>query len=263
MALRVYCDESDTPGRVFTLAGWVSVPSAWRSFNTAWREMLTCHGPRPVRTLHMIDLAGRRGNGEFRGWSKKERLSMIDRAADILLDETLMSIPYAVAISIDEAALCEAFPAWNLSRKDMYLLCFRSLMWQVMTHGVEMGISFVMDENKVVEMPVTQSFNEAKDVINEEAPGKISGISFENDAVVMPLQAADFLAYEVRRGILNRRRDETYIERPVYSRLKERRHIFRCYGRRFLRYFRESASHDASLEQLITRWHTVDAPEED
>jgi hypothetical protein len=71
MALTVYCDESETAGRIFTLAGWAGVPSAWDDFGPVWREMLMCYGPEPIRAFHMIDLASRRGEASIQQWCRR------------------------------------------------------------------------------------------------------------------------------------------------------------------------------------------------
>jgi hypothetical protein len=40
MAIGLYCDESETAGKVFTLAGFMASPSGWKSFVPKWRQML-------------------------------------------------------------------------------------------------------------------------------------------------------------------------------------------------------------------------------
>jgi hypothetical protein len=102
----------------------------------------------------------------------------------------------------------------------------------------------------------------AKRVFNNGAEdGKVHTIAFEDDRVLIQLQAADYLAYEVRRGSFNRRRDRVYVERQPYARLKQREHSFRCYGRNFIANLLTAmaANPTASVMEL---WFTVDAPED-
>lgn len=262
MALTVYCDESETAGQIFTLAGWAGVPSGWERFCRPWREMLRCHGPEPVQAFHAIDLCARRGDGEFSKWPRKSRVAFLNRATEIVLDEKLLAIPYAVAASIEIKAFQKILPTWQPTTRDLYLLCFKSVFIQVLHHGVEQDISFVLDEKHAVETDVVKWFYEAKAIANEgrEEP-KIRGIAFDDDRVILPLQAADYLAYEIRRGLLNRRRDSHYVERQPYAALKKRQHEFRFYGERFLHNL--AVAHAAQPEKSwFDLWFEVDAPED-
>lgn len=261
MALAVYCDESETTGRVFTLAGWAGVPGGWGLFTPKWRDLLNCCGPNPVRAFHMVDLFSRRGEGEFKRWSRKERLAFAHHAGDIITDQSLIPQLFAVAASI-EIEPFSRFLAWQPSPEDLYVLCFQSIFHQVVTHGTENSISFVMDEKRAVQDRVLAYFYEAKKVINEGAEdGKLRGISFEDDRVLIQLQAADFLAYEVRRGILNRRRDAVYAEHQPYTRLKSRQHDFRCYGQKFFENL-VVAKREKPEQSYSELWFTVEAPED-
>lgn len=267
MALGVYCDESESSGpRIFTLGGWASVPTAWASFEVKWREMLKCAGPTEIRAFHMVDVAALRPrSGECKGWKRQQRRDLIKRATDILLDKNVMAIPYAVAATIEVDVLRKYLPSWQPTTVDLYKLCFQSVMYQVGTHGVEQSISFVMDRNRAVEEDggVLKAFYAAKDIVNEGVEdGKFRGIAFEDDRVLTQLQAADYLAYTVRRGILTKRTDvKQRRERDEYQRLKELPHFLRCYGRRFVENLAAAIPQyrDKSLFELLM---LVDAPED-
>lgn len=263
MALGVYCDESDTNGKVFTLAGWAGVPSAWNTFTPAWREMLSCFGPSRVRAFHAVDVGSRRGDGEFARWPRKDRLAFIHRAADLITDRDIMGpTAFAVAASIEIGEFERLVPGLEWTPEDLYGICFSSIFHQVLSHGVEQDIYFVMDEKKAVEERITNFFYQTKAKFTEWGHAdKVRGIAFENDEVLIQLQAADYLAYEVRRGILNRRRDPVYVERQPYTRLKEREHSFRCYGEKFIKNVLAAQAREPE-KHIIDLWFTVDAPED-
>jgi hypothetical protein len=265
MPVGVYCDESASSVKpyIFTLAGWMATPTAWGTFNNAWRDLLSCGGPSAVRAFHMADLGARRSQGEFKRWKRRERVEFVNRATEIMLDKRIMAIPIAFAASIDIDALRQRVPSWSPSEKTLYVLCFSSIFHQVITHGVQQSIGFVMDEKKAVQKHAADYFYLAKDGLERQgAPDKVNGFSFADDRLVLPLQAADLLAFQVRRGIFNRRRDAVYKEAEPYAKLKQREHSFRCYGKRFASNL-DAAMRAEPHRSIHELWFEVDAPEED
>lgn len=268
MAVGVYCDESETKPphpRLFTLAGWVAVPSAWGQFNEAWRSMLACCGPHPVRAFHMAKLVNEQDtDSEYIGWSRGARDAMIERAAQILVDPKIMGeLPYAVAATVAVDDYLEHAPGllWNV--EDLYVHCYDRLFLQVVSWPrVQRDFSFVFDKKKGVEHRVLERFSHAQKQLNAQLPADerlLRGCSFDNDEIVLQLQAADFLAYEVRRSIFQKRTNPARAERRCYAELKKRPHSFRCYGKTYLENLFKACAAGQPLSEAM---FSADAPED-
>jgi hypothetical protein len=94
MAMSLYCDENETTGKVFTLAGFMAAPSSWNRFVPKWREMLCETGPYAVDWFHSADIEAARP--PFDGWPIGARRQLVTNAVDLLCDTSLCANLYAV-----------------------------------------------------------------------------------------------------------------------------------------------------------------------
>ena len=136
------------------------------------------------------------------------------------------------------------------------MLCYQSLFSQVVDRPqVQKGLRFVFDEKKGVEGKLLERFRAARLAFNAEDWGYLDDCSFEDDRRVLPLQAADFLAYEVRRFVYQRITAPDRPERVCFSRLKQRQHCFRRYDKQFVEAL--VVAHNISKAPLDILWHTI------
>jgi hypothetical protein len=72
---------------------------------------------------------------------------------------------------------------------------------------------------------VDAHYAKAKELMDRIAPGKLAGttVAFGKDEDHAPLQAADFLAYEWRKEITERRKNPHGTRREYYSRIRDAR----------------------------------------
>jgi hypothetical protein len=276
--MELYGDESESTGEVFTIAGFLASPSAWDKFIPRWREMLCDTGPYPVNAFHAADVEA--GKRPFDGWPPEARNQLVENALGLLTDQNLCSNLYAVSCSyvIQECAAFDNRSLGTGSVPDIYERCYRGLFYSVLTRWSFNGLDFIFDNKDKVRGRVQKHFEGAKAVLDESPGylGKLNRVSFRNDRDVIPLQAADLLAYEVRRHIWTRlQRGDSVEHRPAYQRIKDsfpvraegppyRERLFRCYDRRFLAACADAVRQKPSMAaaEKVNMWYVMEAPED-
>ena len=228
--LAAYFDESANPtGEIFTLAGWVAVPSAWDHLSDEWRLMIK-EAPHAISAFHMKHIAQRTGEySDEHGWAKSERTALVTRATDIVLDAATNVRMFGVGCTFVPFGLRP-----TLSVRARYMICYQTVMWQVLqAFPIESGIDFIFDEKEKVRKHVQAHFYRAKAALPAGLRDRLGAVSFADDTKVPPLQAADLLAYERRKRTQDRLHGETRF-RASYRRLLERPHSFKCWDDRLM-----------------------------
>jgi Protein of unknown function (DUF3800) len=281
MAVALYGDESESSEspRLFTLAAFVaSNPTGWIDLVPAWQKMLCATGPYPVDAFHAN--AVEQGNPPFDGWSPDQRRTLVDRAVEILADTTLSANLYAMGCTFVLDDLNALIPAsmGNGEMPDIYERAYRVLLMNINQFSQFRGIDVVFDKKKKAEGRVQRHFQTAKAACDASPKlvGLLNTCSFADDRTVVPLQAADLLAYELRRRVWDRLRDPSTPVRPAYQRLKTvfklipesappyRARNFRCYDARFVADLQREvvARQPITAEEAVTLWYYLPVAED-
>jgi hypothetical protein len=276
MAVGLYADESETTGKVFTLAGFMATPGAWDRFVPKWRQMLCDVGPYPVDAFHSADIEA--AKPPFDGWAKSERDKLVSTALDIIGDTSLCANLFAVSCTFVLEDRLRVLPPPTRSKvADVYEDCYRVLFHNILKRWVFNGIDFIFDEKEKVKGRVKGHFDWAKSVLDNmpEFAGRLNDCSFRDDRKVIPLQAADLLAYEIRRHVATRIAGRDQPMRSAYERIKSsfsvapvngpyRERLFRCYDMRFFVELARAIQADPNMsdEKLLDLWYLMDAPED-
>jgi len=276
MAVGFYAYESESTGKVFTLAGFMATPSAWDSFVPKWREMLCNTGPYPVDAFHSADIEAARP--PFDGWTYEQRQKLVDNALDLLTDTSLCANLFAVGCTFVLQDFDIFTPNILGDIAHTYNLCYRVVLHNIMSTWLVNGIDFIFDDKEKVKGRVEAHFNNSKAVLdkNPKTAGKLNQLVFRDDRKVIPLQAADLLAYEIRRHTWTRIEKGEVPMRSAYRRIKEafvvepekppyRQRLFRCYDKRFiLRLAAEAHAQNCldDTDKFMDLWYYLDAPED-
>jgi hypothetical protein len=264
LMMGLYADESEAenPG-VFTIAGWMASPSEWDQLRGPWMKLLETAGPKPVSALHMKDLTPDPPKGEFEGWSPKDRDALVIGAVDLLVGAGApMKDLYAVGTTVvvdDFTDLALRMGVPPIAKNTHYLMLYRDFLFQAMFFPVAArGIDCVFDTRKGIEGKALKYFAMAKTAINSRLPRRVGAIAFMDDTDEPALQAADLLAYELRRRVWQRIREPDRPVRRSYERIKAgtAKRSFRCYDRAFWARFRDLAEQYKELEDapLDEQW---------
>ncbi len=205
--LTVYCDESgtDARNRVATVCGYIGQVSEWRKFEQDWLPILRKR-PYRVKMMHRVDLET--WHGEFspeRGWNPSRRNAFLSELHPVIKSRTKVALGSAVIKEDWE----EVMPDW-LKRffGGVYGWCAHecvvaSRVWcERPIRRYQHPINWVFEKGADGQAQVAQMFAELE---RHPLLGKEFRIGTLNFACkdVVPLQAADTLAYEIFKQVEN------------------------------------------------------------
>jgi hypothetical protein len=201
-----YIDESGIHdgSLVFAAAGYLAPADEWKAFSEKWMAVLDSEG---VRELHMRAFAHSRD--EFRGWDEERKAVVLGRLIDVLNETVavghscliyrgtekdwqntwsghLMVRPYAGSLPHCIVQLARRSPIFLGEDEKIGFVCGRNREWNPKAFALYQ------------EMRVAPEF---------DFRDRLGAITFESPRECAPLQAADLLAYDSRRRLLDWRRD--------------------------------------------------------
>jgi hypothetical protein len=201
LMFKAYLDDSGTHGSssVAVVAGYISTAIRWQSFNKEWRRLL--HKER-VRFVHMADLESLRGQfSPEQGWTKERREAFLRRSSKIIVSRARGVVGSAVSIADWKKTMpqdlkkefggaygwCahECVVAWHQWRKEF---------------APNQRCQFVFETGTEGRGQVDRRMNEL--VKSHQEFYGVVGYGF-NDKTLLPLHAADMIAYEIYREAEN------------------------------------------------------------
>lgn len=220
-----FADDSTSQlgGKRLFLAAYVNTVPQWEKFSDEWDAALKEHPA--IEYAKMSEAESLRG--QFRGWDPIERDRKIMRLANVVQ----ASMPWSFHTSVDTADCARIMgPAAPLGLARPYMLCFQALIIQVaQSHfrfgGANLPIDFIFDDQGGIGEEAALFY----DWIKGTTPPEVRAVMgarpiFRDDKAVVPLQAADLLAWHVRRW---REGQDTHEARPAMDLLiGAGRHVF-------------------------------------
>lgn len=196
---KAYFDDScsDQDQKTLVLAGCVQRYNVWADFSLSWEAALI-NSPG-IRYLHMRE--ARSLTGEFHGWKAEERDRKIYHLARII--EAFQ--PWAITVSVSrkehDAVLKPNTP--YMVRHAYFTLFYTVILKLAHWHlgmGMTSPVEYVFDEQGEIGEDAALWHRHIKSWQTPELAAQIGGTpKFEDDKKVLPLQAADMLAWHVRR----------------------------------------------------------------
>lgn len=203
--ITVYFDDSGTSRNdsVAAVAGYVGAVAQWERFHTEWNNLLREFG---VSQMHRADLES--FYGEFVGWTPQKRDTLVNKAQRIIKHRTYVGI----GNSVIKADFEQIFPPilqkfYGGPYGYCAFLCIaRAVRW----HGSK-KISDPLDWVFEAGTKGSAQFNRLMSALYADPDlrrdFRVNGWAFRSKAVV-PLQAADVLAYEMFKHVTNQIVDE-------------------------------------------------------
>jgi len=200
LILRGYIDDSGSRGHspVLVLGGWISPVTKWLEFIPAWQAMLA--GPPPIEYFKMNEAA--KLNGQFRDWSEEranERVLMAWAALE-------PHVAYQVSTIIRLEPFYRIFGAGQIEKRfvNPYYLAFASIItdvaWHQKSQGIAEEIDFIFDDQAMEKGKIAEAWDAFRASADPEIRDLIGSFpSFQDDKKFLPLQAADFMAWWVRK----------------------------------------------------------------
>lgn len=203
--LTAYIDDSGWDGKspVFVLAGYVSSTEKWSAFSDEWRAVLNLPHPTTLPYLKMADAYQlRKRSSVFRGWTEEDRDSRLKEFCPVINRHVEHGVAIVVPIEAHRRHFKGLFAPEALDRP--YFLSFFSLA------SLIAAVVRTVGYNEKVELIYDTQENESKSFFMDQfekfmqaAPPSAAGLfnvpKWEDDKDVLPLQAADMLAWHIRR----------------------------------------------------------------
>jgi hypothetical protein len=206
--LKCYADDSGShrgeDSSLFVLAGYLLEEEQWERFAEEWDTQLK--RDFPVEFFHMTDAEW--GDGEFEGMASEFRKRKIKDLALVIAD--FRPIPVAVSLDKRDYDLIVKGIAPE-ERDNPYALLLFQLMRGVaefqkrrkLVHGREFElVEFVFDNQGSDELKSSEWYTGLVDAVPEPFKTIMANKPvFRSDRDLLPLQAADMLAWHVRRDV--------------------------------------------------------------
>lgn len=199
MALQAFIDDSasDKGDKRLFMAGYLNRADKWALFSAAWNEEL--QSPPSIAYLRMVEANGLRG--QFKGWTAESRDDKLRSLARVIKHFEPLSFQFT--INRDEFFRILK-PVSPRGLGSPHFICSFSVIGGVVRFSASkrgnIPIEFIFDEQDGVDADLAMLFHEMIKSLPRSARRLISGVpSFQNDKEVLPLQAADMLAWHLRR----------------------------------------------------------------
>jgi len=218
MDLSAYFDDSgsDTGERDLVFAGLVNRDDIWEQFSLAWSAALA--KPPSIGHLKMVEANGLRG--QFAGWKREVRDQKLEDLVEVLhrfrplwtFDVSVSRAEYEIQVSpasprgLSTPHFATTFGAVSVVARHLA------------SEGVSTPVKFVFDKQDGVDADVALFFDymlENLDVVSRELVKM--PIAYGDDKRSLPLQAADMLAWHIRRQ-REGNKDPTILRRAEYIR---------------------------------------------
>jgi hypothetical protein len=190
--------ENDPSHRFVCIAGYMAHDTFWWPFQPAWRHLLTRHGLPYVHLREFIEMA------KDKGWDRRKQDAVLGEFIEVIKQHRLIGFGVAVDVT-----------AWNAIPKDrrnrfsasVQEFCCMRLLRRIIDRLHEAQelepIAVVFDRDFQYARPRLKLLEDIHKHDPRVGP-RIASVNFSDSKRYIPLQAADLLAWETRRELVNR-----------------------------------------------------------
>jgi len=207
--LGAYIDDSGSGNPpAFVLAGWVSRDQFWETFSDQWQSALSAIPS--IRYFKMHE--AHRLEGEFRGWNEEVRDHKLESLLAVIKGHAIFGIHLAIPYAPYQVLFTDKF-ARQLNRP--YVLGFYFVMIELLgflhlSQWPERA-DFVFDEQGIDATYALAAY----EMFTHFAPPELKPLIgarpiHRTDFELLPLQAADLLAWQTRRFYAEREQNREY-----------------------------------------------------
>lgn len=198
VVLWAYFDESGShqQSEVFTLAGLVSTAKRWEHFSAAWLRTLRRFGL--TSPFHTQECMNRRG--QFKDWPEDRRIRLLQELARLIKAHIICGVSSSVLVRDFEEVMNA--PDDEDEGTYPYVFCLQSCLEEVSARVARPGegIACMFERIRGVEADATKFFYYLQSSKTWEDTFRT--IAFGSAVDFVPLQAADLIAYENYKFVL-------------------------------------------------------------
>jgi hypothetical protein len=223
--LKAFVDDSGSGGDSpwYVLAGYIGTVEGWDTFDEPWRAILDSH-PK-IEYFKSSQAESLRPDGQWAGVTKDERNQKINALIEVITKCAKRAIHVRMQQrDYEEVIRGYVPPEWD----NPYYFLFPSFVSAVITmekyFGLSKSVEFVFDSSETFEEPSLQLYGQFKGF--DKFAGRVVNIHYEDEKLFLPLQAADLVAWQVRRRLCSTSEEKrAHFERCLY-RLPENPYSF-------------------------------------
>jgi hypothetical protein len=218
--LQAYIDESQAESgdqRLF-FAGYLNRARAWGLFSEAWDEEL-----RRKPSIEYLKMSEARAlRGQFLGWKPEDRNEKINDLARLVAHFKPISFEFSISKVSYVQYMYGDVPYGVLEPKLLSAFAVISILTDAMSQdGSDMQIDFIFDEMQGVDFDTLVLFDALKNNLPYRQRKLISSPPiFRNDVQFKPIQAADMLAWHLRR-----QQEKADIDNEIMKKLTPNVHV--------------------------------------
>jgi hypothetical protein len=197
---QAFFDESasEKGNKQFVLAGYVHRATTWALFSDDWKAALDA--PPAIEYLHMVEAQNLRD--QFKGWKAPERDAKVAALAGIIERHQPWSIECSVS-QLEHGRIVKPVSPYDLRLPfvDCFLAVILKLAQWHVSLGLDLPIDYIFDERGISPGEAMFLYEGAKSTVKDPRILKLLANPpiFRDDKKVLPLQAADLLAWHLRR----------------------------------------------------------------
>ena len=221
--LAAYFDDCRGEG-VHAIAGYMAPLKTWEErFSPEWNAIIAA-APHPISEFKAHDCRFR--INEFAGWTRAECDALTVQLVDLLTRPEFTDEIYGLG-SVVRVPLSENVAERTLAEREALkigVLCVTTHV--LMLSNPAYPVQVTCDEQPGWQGALSEIFAFAREPLVNHRSAKISELVFKDSRDLAPLQAADLLAYETRKELLNRLEQPPRNRSKALARLIERgRHV--------------------------------------
>jgi hypothetical protein len=222
--LRAFIDDSGSGANStwYVLAGYLGTPEGWDSFDPQWAEALKAH-PR-ISYFKASEAESLRLDGQWAGVTKEQR----DKKIDLLIEVIARCARRAVCVRMrqsdyDDLVKGNIPTSWDRPYYFLFTIMVGAAINIEALDGMSEPVEFVFDSDQTHERGFRAMLPELPRM--QSIGGKLVSVTRDDDKVALPLQAADLLAWQIRRFFSVKEPRRRHFHSAQYS-LPEEPHTF-------------------------------------
>jgi hypothetical protein len=198
--LKAFVDDSGSGGDSpwYVLAGYVGAGEAWDAFESPWRAVLD--EPARLEYFKASEAESLRSDGQWSGVSKDERNARLGSFIGVIGEFATRAFHVRLKqIDYNEVIRPYIPEKWDNAYFFLFIGFLAAATSVEKYAGDGQPIEFVFDyaDKKRIQKPSLQLFDQCMNY--PQFDGRVHNIRYEDEKKFLPLQAADLLAWQIRR----------------------------------------------------------------
>jgi len=198
--MKAFVDDSGSGGdsRWFVLAGYLGTADAWDKFDAPWRAVLD--GPPKIEYFKSSQAERLNRFEQWKGITPDQRDGRINALIEVIGRHATRPINVRLKQQdYDEVIKPWVPPQWESPYYALFLGFIQAAASTEKYLNSAEQIEFIFDNNEQVHEPSLRLYKQVADL--PYLRGKIKDVRYEDEKVFLPLQAADLVAWQIRRRL--------------------------------------------------------------